>query len=106
MKALRILLLLLIASASSLHSQNADTLFYSVVKGVDKAGYLITWQSGANQYNSSYKYNDRGRGDSVVATITIDGSGLVIRTETRGVDYYKTPFHESFSIEKDSEAKT
>ena len=80
------ILILIISFHSLLYSQTTDTLFYSVMKGVDKAGYLKSGQSAANQYHSAYKFNDRGRGESVVAEVTTDESGLITKEETKGVE--------------------
>ncbi len=83
-------------------AQTSDTIFYSVVKNNEIAGYQKIWMSGPHEFHSAYQFTDRGRGDSVMADITTNESGLVTNLETRGVDYYKKPFHESFRIVGDS----
>jgi hypothetical protein len=92
----------LIFLASPLRAQHPDTSFYSVVKNHEKAGYMKLWKSDPHRFFSSYKYNDRGRGDSVVTEIATNDSGLIVRLETNGVDYFKKPYHELYMVVKDS----
>jgi hypothetical protein len=89
-------------AAAALSGQGRDTLFYSVVKHGEKAGYQRIWKTGERMFGSSYQYNDRGRGDSVTEVIATNDTGLVISAETRGFDYFKRKFLETFSIQKDS----
>lgn len=93
---------LITVAAPCLWAQRPDTLFYSVVKGGEKTGYQKIWQTDPHRFHSSYQYNDRGRGDSVAADIMTNDSGLVVKVETDGIDYFKRPFHESFFIRNDS----
>ncbi len=86
----------------SLRGQTGDTLFYSIVKNNEKTGFQKIWTGGPHEFYSAYQFNDRGRGDSITAVITTNDSGLIIRAETRGVDYFKKPFYESLTINKDS----
>lgn len=50
-----------------------------------------------------YSYNDRGRGDHIVATWKTDSSGVLTQYEGRGNDYMKAPVEEHFEI-KDGRA--
>ena len=45
-----------------------------------------------------YSYNDRGRGDQIVATWKLDAAGLPIQYEGKGNDYMKAPVEERFEI--------
>ncbi len=99
---LPILVPALVLIASPLCAQNPDTLFYSIVKNGEKTGFQKIWQSGEHRFYSAYQYNDRGRGDSVAAEIMTNDSGLVVKVETNGIDYFKRPFRESFMIRNDS----
>ncbi len=93
---------LLFLLPSPLRAQPPDTLFYSIVKHGEKTGYQKIWQTGGHHFHSSYQFNDRGRGDSVAAEIITNDSGRVVNATTTGIDYFKRPFHESFTITKDS----
>ncbi|PYJ11393.1 MAG: hypothetical protein DMF06_02990 [Verrucomicrobia bacterium] len=45
-----------------------------------------------------YSYNDRGRGDHIVATWKLDAAGVPIAYEGKGNDYMKAPVEERFEI--------
>ena len=47
---------------------------------------------------AEYSYNDRGRGDHIVATWKLDADGIPIEYEGRGNDYMKAPVEERFEI--------
>ena len=47
---------------------------------------------------AEYSYNDRGRGDHIIATWKLDGAGVPIEYEGRGNDYMKAPVEEHFEI--------
>ena len=79
-----------------------DTTYYSVVgKGKLKGGQKV-WQSGPNDYHYAYQYNDRGRGDSTTTVVHINSNGTISNLSITGVDYYKNPYAENFSVEGDS----
>ncbi|MGH8172928.1 MAG: amidohydrolase family protein [Rhodanobacteraceae bacterium] len=50
-----------------------------------------------------YSYNDRGRGDHIVATWKLDASGVLAEYSATGNDYMKAPVEERFSL-KDGKA--
>jgi imidazolonepropionase-like amidohydrolase len=50
-----------------------------------------------------YSYNDRGRGDHIVATWKLDGAGVPTEYEGLGNDYMKAPVEERFDF-KDGKA--
>src|SRR5438552_8562117 len=45
---------------------------------------------------AEYSYNDRGRGDHIIATWKLDGAGVPIEYDGRGNDYMKAPIEEHF----------
>src|SRR6516162_9868963 len=45
-----------------------------------------------------YSYNDRGRGDHIIATWKLDAAGVPTEYEGRGNDYMKVPVEERFDI--------
>ena len=47
---------------------------------------------------AEYSYNDRGRGDQIVATWKLDPAGVPISYEGRGNDYMKAPVEERFEL--------
>jgi imidazolonepropionase-like amidohydrolase len=50
-----------------------------------------------------YSYNDRGRGDHIIATWKLDAAGVPTEYEGRGNDYMKAPVEERFEL-KDGKA--
>ncbi len=79
-----------------------DTLFYAFVKGTETKGVQKMWMKDAHEYGIFYQFNDRGRGDSIFATVKTNEKNLITNVEIEGVDYYKAPYKETFEISKDS----
>lgn len=79
-----------------------DTTFYSVIQGKDIKGIQKFWKTGANEYNYFYKYNDRGRGDSLYEKVNTAANGMITSVKIEGVDYYKNPYNETFDVIGDS----
>src|SRR5215470_13013132 len=48
-----------------------------------------------------YSYNDRGRGDHIIATWKLDAAGVPAQYEGRGNDYMKAPVEETFELKND-----
>jgi hypothetical protein len=47
---------------------------------------------------AEYSFNDRGRGDHIIATWKLDSAGVPIQYDGRGNDYMKAPIEEHFEI--------
>src|SRR5262249_3157136 len=45
-----------------------------------------------------YSYNDRGRGDHIIATWKLDAAGVPIEYDGQGNDYMKAPVEERFEV--------
>src|SRR5678809_1291832 len=85
------LILLFIQKTSTAQS---DTLFYAFVKGTETKGVQKMWMKDAREYGIFYQFNDRGRGDSIFATIKTNEKDLITNVQIEGVDYYKAPYKE------------
>jgi imidazolonepropionase-like amidohydrolase len=48
--------------------------------------------------HAEYFYNDRGRGDHIIATWKLDAAGVLTEFEAHGNDYYKVPVTENFRL--------
>ena len=96
-----IFLLCFTGCAISLSAQQ-DTTFFSVLNKGKITGKGKDWKQGTNEYHSTYQFNDRGRGDSTVTVYFTSTDGRISAAQTTGVDYYKNPYNESFSLEGDS----
>jgi imidazolonepropionase-like amidohydrolase len=47
---------------------------------------------------AEYSFNDRGRGDHIIATWKLDAAGVLSEFEAHGNDYYKVPVTETFRL--------
>ena len=54
--------------------------------------------TGANAFRAEYEFNDRGRGDHIVATWTLDAVGVPVAYHGSGNDYMKATVDETFAI--------
>jgi hypothetical protein len=94
------------SSVFTLSAQNPDTTFYSVIKTGIIAGEQKVWRTDLNEHDYLFYYNDRGRGDSLHATVRTNGEGLIVSLKTAGVSYNKIPYTESFEARGDSATST
>ena len=68
------------------------------------AGTQTVQTDSAGITHVEYSYNDRGRGDHIVATWKLDTAGVPTEYEAHGNDYMKAPVEERFEI-KDGKAQ-
>jgi len=93
--------LLLFIVLSILHIQvfaQTDTLNYTILMGGKKAGALTSRKDADGSYVEESHFNDRGRGDSTVTRYKQNEKGFITWLEGSGVDYFKKPIYEKFSI--------
>jgi len=93
--------LLLICCSFSLFAQ-VDTSFYCVVAKGKITGEQKVWQTSPGELHFAYKFNDRGRGDSTTTVVHTNADGLISSLNSTGIDYFKNPYSELFSIAGDS----
>ena len=62
------------------------------------AGTQTVKEEAGGVVRVEYSYNDRGRGDHIVATWKLDAAGVPIQYEGKGNDYMKAPVEERFEI--------
>ena len=86
-----------IAQASA--AQRTDKIF---IQG-NEAGTQTVQTEPSGAVRAEYSYNDRGRGDHIIATWKINGAGVPTEYEGRGNDYMKAPIEERFEM-KDGKA--
>jgi hypothetical protein len=77
----------------------------SVGKRTDKifiqgnaAGTQTVERQADGAMRAEYSFNDRGRGDHIIATWKLDGAGVPMEYDGRGNDYMKAPIEEHFEI--------
>ena len=94
MRIFRILILFLAGIAPALASERTDKIF---IQG-NLAGTQTVKEEPAGVTHVEYSYNDRGRGDHIVATWKLDAAGVPTEYEGKGNDYMKAPVEEHFEI--------
>ncbi|HEX8076830.1 MAG TPA: hypothetical protein VF511_03365, partial [Chthoniobacterales bacterium] len=62
------------------------------------AGTQTVKEEAGGLVRVEYSYNDRGRGDHIVATWKLDAAGVPIEYDAKGNDYMKAPVEERFEI--------
>jgi hypothetical protein len=68
-----------------------------LIQGIDQGKEIVT-PLGANSTQVEYSYNDRGRGDHIVAKWTLDAAGVPTEYSGTGNDYEKARVEESFKL--------
>src|SRR4051812_40724475 len=71
---------------------------YTVVMSKGPAGTMTVTTQPDGSRRTTYEYNDRGRGPQTVTDESFDAKGLPTRVTVKGVDYFKTPVDERFTL--------
>jgi Amidohydrolase family len=71
---------------------------YTVLMMGNKAGYESSIANPAGGSRLYYEFNDRGRGPKITEDIVVDKDGIPCTTHNAGIDYYKAPVEEYFSL--------
>jgi imidazolonepropionase-like amidohydrolase len=79
---------------ASAAEQRTDKIF---IQG-NPAGTQSVQTESSGAVRAEYSYNDRGRGDHIIATWKLDAAGVPIEYEGRGNDYMKAPIEERFEM--------
>jgi len=72
---------------------------YSVMIMGNLVGQQAVWTAPDGELHIFYQFNDRGRGAKTTSIIRMDANGLPISEKIEGNDYYKSPVHESYTLE-------
>jgi hypothetical protein len=88
------LLLSALAIVQASAAERTDKIF---IQG-NPAGTQTVKEEPAGTFRVEYSYNDRGRGDHIVATWKLNPAGVPIEYEAKGNDYMKAPVEERFEI--------
>src|SRR5271165_1614595 len=76
-----------------------QTLRYSIVSNSRNAGSEVDAFGADGHIDSTFEFNDRGRGPKIEAHYIVAGDGTPLRTDITGNDYLKAPVDEHFSVE-------
>jgi hypothetical protein len=89
-----VVILALLSFTGAFAADRTDKIF---VQG-NPAGTQTVKEEPAGTFRVEYSYNDRGRGDHIVATWKLNPAGVPIEYEAKGNDYMKAPVEERFEI--------
>ena len=78
---------------------SSEMLRYVVVSNGKTAGSEVDAYSANGHLDSTFEFNDRGRGPKIAAHYLVGADGLPTRTDVTGNDYLKAPVDEHFSVE-------
>lgn len=81
---------------------NLQTLRYTILSNDRKAGTEVDVYSPGRpgrHIDSTFEFNDRGRGPNIAAHYILAADGSPQRTDITGNDYLKAPVDEHFSVE-------
>lgn len=87
------------ASALALPADAPLTLRTTILQNGAKGGLEVDTFSPGGNFDSTYEYNDRGRGPKIAAHYTVAANGLPSRIDITGNDYLKAPVDEHFSTD-------
>ena len=91
----RLILALVVAAANAPASAAARTDVI-LMQGNPAGAQIVTAEADGARVD--YSYNDRGRGDHIVARWSLDAAGVPVAYAGRGNDYMKSPVEETFSL--------
>ena len=74
----------------------AERNFKILIQGNPAGTQTVKEEAGGTRVE--YSYNDRGRGDHIIATWKLDAAGVPTQYEGKGNDYMKAPVEERFEI--------
>src|ERR1022692_1734791 len=76
-----------------------QTLRYTIVSNGKTAGSEVDTYSADGHIDSTFEFNDRGRGPKIEAHYVVAADGSPLRTDITGNDYLKAPVDEHFAVE-------
>jgi len=88
-----VIILALVGLAPALGAERTDKIF---IQGNPAGQQTVKEEAGGLRVE--YSYNDRGRGDHIVATWKLDAAGVPTEYDGKGNDYMKAPVEERFEI--------
>ncbi|MBS0420140.1 MAG: amidohydrolase family protein [Proteobacteria bacterium] len=68
-----------------------------LIQGINQGSQTVAPQ-GPDSARAEFSFNDRGRGDHIIATWKLDAAGVPIEYSGSGNDYMKSPVSETFNL--------
>jgi imidazolonepropionase-like amidohydrolase len=87
----------LLAAAAAAHAAAGARQDEILILG-NPAGAQSVSTGSDGRTHADFSFNDRGRGDSIVATWKLDAAGVLSEFDAKGNDYMKVPVTESFRL--------
>jgi hypothetical protein len=94
--------LLILSFLCTAYASAQQTLRYSIVSNSRNAGSEVDSFRADGHIDSTFEFNDRGRGPKIEAHYIVAADGTPLRTDITGNDYLKAPVDEHFSVEAGS----
>ena len=91
--------LVAVSGAFAQQGNTPETLRYTVISNSVRSGTEVDTFHADGGVDSSFEFNDRGRGPKVEAHWNVDQNGMPVRVDVTGVDYLKAAVDEHFSVE-------
>jgi Amidohydrolase family len=92
-------LLLAASHLCAADTPSPQTLRYTVLSNGRTAGREVDVYGPGGHIDSTFEFNDRGRGPKIAAHYIVAADGSPLRTDITGNDYMKAPVDEHFSVE-------
>jgi len=91
---------LLICAAPLMASpaDSAQTLRYTISSNGEVAGHEVDAYLAGGRVESTFEFNDRGRGPKVSAVYQFDANSMPTKVDETGNDYLKAPVDEHFEV--------
>jgi hypothetical protein len=96
------LLILIIFVSSNLwieRTAGQETLRYAIVSNGTTAGNEVDIYGAGGRIDSTFEFNDRGRGPKITAHYVVGADGFPMRADITGNDYLKAQVDEHFAVE-------
>src|SRR5579872_372277 len=77
----------------------AQTLRYTVVSNGKNTGSEVDTFTPDHHVDSTFEFNDRGRGPKIVGHYELGADGRPLRVDLTGVDYLKAPVDEHLLVD-------
>jgi imidazolonepropionase-like amidohydrolase len=92
-------LLVALSAASRADADSVKTLRYTILSSDRKSGTEVDTFGPNGKLDSTYEFNDRGRGPKIEAHYVFAANGLPTHVDITGIDYLKSPVDEHFAVE-------
>lgn len=84
--------------AVAVAADGPQALRYTISSNGKVAGSEVDTYLPDGRVESTFEFNDRGRGPKISATYILDANGLPLRVDETGNDYLKAPVDEHFEV--------